>query len=137
MIEGTAPLDSVSETSYAPGLLNFNQRYYWRVDEVNEAEDIPVWEGSVWTFTTQEFSLIEGFERYDEDTPIFETWIDGWTNETGSTVGYIDAPFTERSTVHSGRQSMPLHYDNRNAPFYSETGRAWTRRIGPADRPIR
>ena len=135
--EGKALIDTASEATYAPGLLDFGQCYYWRVDEVNEAEEIPVWEGNTWSFTTQEFSLIDGFEQYDdEDNLIFETWIDGWTNETGSTVGHLDAPFAERGVVHNGRQSMPLHYDNRNAPFYSETGRDlseadWTR--GHAD----
>ncbi|HPC96024.1 MAG TPA: hypothetical protein PLU87_13845, partial [Sedimentisphaerales bacterium] len=39
-------------------------------------------------------------------------WLDGWINDTGSTVGYFNAPFAEKTTVHGGRQSMPLTYDN-------------------------
>jgi hypothetical protein len=51
-------------------------------------------------------------------------------------VGYFDAPFAEQSIVNSGRQSMPLEYNNTAAPFYSETDRDlgsqdWT--IGAAD----
>ena len=57
-------------------------------------------------------------------------------NETGSTVGYLEAPFAETSIVHGGRQSMPLEYSNAAAPYYSEAerdlgGADWT--AGGAD----
>jgi len=40
--------------SYArPQRLNFGTTYYWRVDEVNGAPDYTVYEGSVWSFTTE------------------------------------------------------------------------------------
>ncbi|MHC4521671.1 MAG: DUF1349 domain-containing protein, partial [Planctomycetota bacterium] len=39
---------------------------------------------------------------------------------TGSTVGYFEAPFAERTIVNGGSQSMPLEYANDAAPFYSE-----------------
>jgi len=42
-----------------PEVLNFGTTYYWRVDEVNEAEAISVWEGGVWSFTAQEYALID------------------------------------------------------------------------------
>jgi hypothetical protein len=72
-----------------------------------------VWEGHLWSFTTQTFFVVEDFESYDdEDNLIYESWIDGWGNETGSTVGYLEAPFTERAIVNGGSQSMPLFYDN-------------------------
>jgi F5/8 type C domain len=117
-------VDTVAEATFAPGNLLFGSTYYWKVDEVNEAEAVPVWEGDLWSFATQEFVLIEGFENYnDDDNVIYEAWIDGWVNETGSTVGYLEAPFAETSIVHSGGQSMPLTYDNSAAPFYSETDR--------------
>ncbi|HPC95315.1 MAG TPA: hypothetical protein PLU87_10250, partial [Sedimentisphaerales bacterium] len=64
-------------------------------------------------------------------------WLDGWINDTGSTVGYFNAPFAERKIVHSGKQSMPVAYDNTKSPFYSEAERTfaefqdWT--IGGAD----
>jgi len=59
----------------------------------------------------------------DDDNTIFDIWIDGFVNETGSTVGYFNAPFAERSIVNSGSQSMPLEYANDAAPFYSEAER--------------
>ncbi len=107
--------------------LAFGTTYYWQVVEVNEADVIPAWTGAVWSFSTKEYALIDGFETYDDDidagTTIFDTWLDGWVNETGSTVGYFNAPFAEQSVVHSGKQSMPLQYDNSVAPFYSEAER--------------
>jgi concanavalin A-like lectin/glucanase superfamily protein len=75
---------------------------------------------------------VEDFESYDdEDNRIYDSWLDGWVNETGSIVGYLDTPFAERSIVNSGRQSMPLEYNNTAAPFYSEAehdlgGANWT-----------
>ncbi|NLZ03746.1 MAG: hypothetical protein GXY19_01060 [Phycisphaerae bacterium] len=109
---------------YTPEALTLATTYYWRVNEVNEADAIPVWEGEVWSFTAQEFLVVEDFESYNDDvdagTTIFDTWIDGWINNTGSTVGYLNAPFAERTIVHGGRQSMPLSYDNTNVSV-SET----------------
>ena len=42
---------------FDPGRLAFGQTYYWRVDEVNGAPDFTVYEGDVWNFTTESFSL--------------------------------------------------------------------------------
>jgi hypothetical protein len=130
-------VDTVVDATFASGDLLFGRDYYWRIDEVNEADATPVWAGDLWSFATQEFVLIDGFEGYnDEDELIYEAWIDGWVNETGSTVGYLEAPFAEKSIVNSGGQSMPLTYDNSAAPFYSEVerdlgGADWT--AGGAD----
>jgi hypothetical protein len=132
----TALVASVDETAYWPGLLDLGRTYYWRVNEVNEAEAVSVWEGDVWNFSTEEYVTVEDFESYTDDMDaeetIWQTWIDGWTNETGSTVGYAEAPFAEHVVVHGGWRSMPLAYDNTDAPFYSEaqrtfaTPRNWT-----------
>ncbi len=120
-------LDSTAQTSITPGDLSYGQTYYWRVDEVNDAEAVPTWAGEAWNFSTTEFMLIDDFETYTDDIDaaetIFDTWIDGWVNGNGSTVGYFDAPFAERTIVHSGAQSMPLAYDNSASPFYSEAQR--------------
>jgi len=116
--------DSVTVNSFVPESLNFGSTYYWSITEVNEADAVMSWEGDIWTFTTQEYAVIDDFEAYDdEDNTIFDTWLDGFANETGSTVGYFEAPFAEQRIVNSGRQSMPLEYDNSAAPFYSEAER--------------
>jgi len=111
--DGTALVDSVDQSRYAAGGLTLGETYYWKVDEVNEAATPSVWEGNTWTFSTLESLVVEDFESYDdEDNVIYETWLDGWVNDTGATVGYLEAPFAERAIVRGGRQSMPLFYDN-------------------------
>ncbi|MHC4512009.1 MAG: discoidin domain-containing protein, partial [Planctomycetota bacterium] len=43
-----------SATSYAPAQrLDFETTYYWRVDEVNAPPDSTVFEGNIWSFTTE------------------------------------------------------------------------------------
>jgi hypothetical protein len=123
---GTVPADTRTEHSYTPASLEYGTQYSWRVDEVGDAG---TYAGSLWAFTTEEFAVLEDFESYNDEenqgTRIYETWLDGWVNDNGATVGYTDPPFAERTIVHSGRQAMPLQYDNTVTPFYSEAERDW------------
>jgi len=123
-------------TSFAPGELQWSQTYYWRVDEVNNLEPQSPWKGNVWSFTTADYIIVDDFEDYnDYSNRIFQTWIDGFGytdpspghpgNGTGSTVGYVDPPFTEQIIVHEGKQSMPFYYNNVSWPYYSMTERIW------------
>jgi hypothetical protein len=117
---GTVAAKTVAGHSYAPGSLTFGTTYYWRVDEVNTV----TYPGDLWSFTTQEFAVVDDFESYtDTDNRIYDTWIDGWTNGTGSVVGYLQAPFAEKTILHGGKQSMPMEYNNVKTPFYSEAQR--------------
>ncbi len=115
--DGAAILGTLTDHQYSVEALDLGTTYYWKVDETSDA--LGTWEGLVWSFTTTEYLVVDDFESYTDDveagTTIFDTWIDGWTNETGSTVGYFNAPFAEQSIVHGGRQSMPLAYDNTSA----------------------
>jgi hypothetical protein len=125
--QGAASADkgTLTETTFAAGSLESVTTYYWRVDET--MADGSIQTGPVWSFTT--YLPIDDFESYtdDEGSRIYETWIDGWTNNTGSTVGYVQAPFAEQTIVHSGKQSMPLDYNNVNAPYYSEAELTWAK----------
>ena len=125
---GVAPVDVVAGTEYDPGVLDVATTYYWKVDEVNEAEADSVWEGNTWSFSTQESLLVDDFESYEDEEPlrIFDTWLDGWGKEStnGALVGYDKAPFAERVIVLSGRQSMNLAYDQGTARI-SEAERSW------------
>ncbi len=110
----------LGDESYDPGKLEWETTYYWRVDEVNDANPDSPWIGPVWSFTTADFLLVDDFESYNDLDPadpesnrIFNAWIDGYDNPTnGSLVGYDTPPFAEQTIVHSGNQSMPLYYDN-------------------------
>ena len=114
-----------AETTFAPGDLDSLATYYWRVDELLDGGVVQP--GPVWTFTT--YLVVDDMESYNDEldagTTIFDTWIDGWVNGTGSLVGYLEAPFAEQTIVNSGAQSMPLDYNNVDDPFYSEAEREW------------
>jgi hypothetical protein len=118
--QGAAGADKgeVKDPNFAPGTLESLTTYYWRVDETPAGGAVRP--GPVWTFTT--CLPVDDFEGYtdEEGSRIYETWIDGWTNGTGSTVGNTQAPFAEQTIVHGGKQAMPLDYNNVNSPFYSE-----------------
>jgi len=116
--------DVVAEPTYLPAAMNFGTKYYWMVDEIGQEGSYP---GNLWSFTTQEFAVIDDFESYNDDNNrIYDAWIDGVTTQaSGSTVGYMEAPFAERRIVHGGAQSMPLLYDNSASPFVSEAERTF------------
>ncbi len=129
--DGTALVATVSPSSYDPETLEMATEYYWKIVEVNDAEVISSWEGDLWTFSTQPFLVIDDFESYTDDmdaqATIFDTWLDGYTNGTGSTVGHLSAPFAEQTVVHGGRQSMPLFYEgNSRADFAIDGAQDWT-----------
>ena len=118
--EGAAGTDkgTVAATAFAPGALDALATYFWRVDTTVVGGEVKA--GPVWSFTTAQ--PVDDMESYtdEEGSRIYETWLDGWANSTGSIVGYLEAPFAELTIVHGGAQSMPLDYNNVNAPFYSE-----------------
>jgi len=155
-VEAATPADTAiyrgsqgrDENTLTPGDLEFNTAYYWRVDEVNDGAVGSPWKGSVWSFTTADFIIVDDFETYANDSPdrLFQTWIDGWGfspdeffpngdpgNGTGASVGHdiwtAGTPYTdivETSVVRPGStQSMPLGYDNSSNPFNSEAVRTW------------
>jgi len=119
---------ALGSESYDPGKLAWHTTYYWRVDEVNNVHPDSPWIGNLWSFTTGDFLVVDDFELYNDLDPdllesnrIFLTWMDGYdTPINGSVVGYDVPPFCEQSIVHSGRQSMPLFYDNSGPAYYSE-----------------
>jgi len=110
--------------------------YYWRVDEVNEAEAKTVWAGPVWSLSTPAALVVDDFESYNNSSPDrpFQTWLDGFGysaddffpveyggNGTGAGIGHdiwsVSSPYfdgdimeTER-TIAGSNQSMPFYFD--------------------------
>jgi hypothetical protein len=118
-------LDEPGDEGYNPGKLLWDKTYYWRIDEVNDANPDSPWIGNVWSFTTADFLIVDDFEDYDAYNQIWWTWHDGAGyvshptespfagNGTGSMVGDENTPsYTEETIVHGGSQSMPVFYDN-------------------------
>ncbi len=128
-------VDTVDVARLSPEGIEYGATYYWRVDEVNGADAVSIWEGDVWTFSTPSYAVVDDFESYTDDIDagkaIFQTWIDGFEDpQNGSTVGHLNTPFAEQTTVHGGRQSMPLFYDNAGLTMseaeYTFDAQDWT-----------
>jgi hypothetical protein len=125
-----------TETSFSPPELDWNSTYYWRVDEVNDLNPESPWKGSVWSFTTADFGIVDDFESYNdipEDQPgsnlVYLTWVDGFGVPTnGSTMGYVVPfePSMETTLTHSGLLSAPMAYDNTATASFSEVTRTFT-----------
>jgi hypothetical protein len=135
---------TVEPTTVAQAQCDFaadlDQTYYWKVVEVNQAENPISWAGPVWNFSTATFIVLDDFESYTNDSPnrVFQTWTDGAGfspddffpngdsgNGTGSLVGYDPTlgDIMETTYFYGPSQSMPLYYDNSAAPKISEAVR--------------
>ncbi len=130
----------LGDESYDPGKLEWFTDYYWRVDEIDNTNPDSPWPGTVWSFTTADFLIVDDFESYDNIDPpagepganrIFDKWVDGFgTMTNGAQVGNLLPPYAEQTIVHSGDQSMNYSYDNAGktseATLTLEYPRDWT-----------
>ncbi|MBN2180852.1 MAG: discoidin domain-containing protein [Sedimentisphaerales bacterium] len=133
VIDGTVAPVTVAEAGYGPLSLDLGTTYYWRVDEVNNANVTPIWQGSTWSFTTSNYRIVDDFESYN-DIPqgeegsnlVYLTWIDGYDTPStnGSTMGYTSGISLETTIVHGGKQSVPLMYNNTTAGISKVTANA-------------
>jgi len=121
--DGTALVESVTESSYTPSV-DLGSTYYWMIEEVNDTETPSSWQGDVWSFSTQEYLVVDDFESYNEipaeeegSNLVYSTWKDGYDNPStnGATIGYVTGQSLETSVVYDGGQSVPLSYDNTTA----------------------
>jgi len=129
-------VDTVHQNTYDPEALDLklSARYFWKIDEVNDAEAPVSWEGDTWEFSTATFLVVDDFEGYTNESPnrVFQTWIDGVGfsadeffpakepgNATGASLGHdiwkptsphYQKTIMEQTIVHGGRQSAPLYY---------------------------
>ncbi|NQV33145.1 MAG: discoidin domain-containing protein, partial [Phycisphaeraceae bacterium] len=117
--------------------LDLGATYYWRVDEVNEAEAVSVWAGPVWSLSTVAALTVDDFESYGNVSPDrpFQTWLDGFGysadeffpqdypgNGTGAGIGHdiwsLSSPHYDgdimetASTIPGSGQSLPFYYSN-------------------------
>ncbi|MHC4495438.1 MAG: LamG-like jellyroll fold domain-containing protein, partial [Planctomycetota bacterium] len=128
VIDSTAPVATMTETSHGPLALDLDTIHYWKVNEVNEAETPTTWESTIWNFTTTDHLVVDDFESYNDLDPpdpeshrIFEAWIDGFGIPTnGALVGNDLPPYAEQTIVYSGKQSMPFFYNNTDGAASSE-----------------
>jgi len=80
-----------AETSYETGELEWGKTYYWRADEVDEAEAGSPWKGTVWSFTTADYLIIDLSETvldYDNSAEPFTTEV-SWDTPKDLTVNGV------------------------------------------------
>jgi hypothetical protein len=127
-----------SYASYNVGSLDLGRTYYWKVNEVNDAEIPTTWKGDIWNFRTAEYLVVDDFESYGDGTEpgpppppgnrMWYTWKDGggWTtpapgwggNGTGSVIDL------GTSITHDGsRQALTLNYDNDGTNMLGQAGK--------------
>jgi hypothetical protein len=120
------PLAATVKTPSYEADVNLDQTYFWKVVEVNEAEDPAAWPSDVWSFATVPFFTVDDFEGYGADleamNTVFDTWVDGFSNpaQNGSVVGLataVNGTFCDTAIFHGGKASMPFAYDNTTAPL--------------------
>jgi hypothetical protein len=108
----------IDDPGYMPEL-TLGNTYYWKVNEVNNAETPSVWASDIWNFSTAEFLTLDDFEDYNDTPPdtVWNTWKDGLEDPAygGSRMGYEYEPFCETTIVQNGNQSAPIYYDNLTA----------------------
>ena len=97
-------------TTYDPGMLALGTTYYWRIDEVNEADPESPWVGDVWTFTTKACIDLEGFESFIDSADLQSAWAMGGG-------AWMDLATDDG---RSGSKSAKLDYYNRSNYKYSE-----------------
>ncbi len=116
-----------------PEPLEWGETYYWRIDEVNDAQPGSPWKGDVWGFTVANFIIVDDFESYNDivaeeegSNLVYYTWLDGLDNPStnGSTMGYFTGWSLESTVVHGGGKSAPFMYNNIVAGI-SEVRREW------------
>jgi len=137
--DGVAP--SATSNTHSMDLsvfdLQMGETYYWRVDEVNNAEAVSVWPGPVWSLTVVDALVVDDFESYGNVSPDrpFQTWLDGFGystdeffpagyggNGTGAGIGHdiwsLSSPYyggdimETANTMPGSSQAMPFYYTN-------------------------
>ena len=100
-----------SESYAVPETLEYGETYYWRIDEVNDANVDSPWKGPVWEFTTKDAIEIDDFESYtgagttgDSDLKLT------WTQEGEATLYLMNGEALEPS--HWGQNAMEIWYYN-------------------------
>jgi hypothetical protein len=119
------------------GFLDLNKNYYWRIDEVNTSLNPPVCRGDIWSFSTLNYLIVDDFESYKSSSPnkLCQKWIDGQGfppdnffpqghsgNGTGSMIVYDP---NIASVSNSGKNCMPIYYNNTGTTNYSDVTRTF------------
>jgi hypothetical protein len=84
----------------------FEQTYFWRIDEVNDACDPYIWKGRVWQFTMADYEEVEDFDSYATPEALTAVW-----TLTGGAGTYISL---DANYVHSSDSISSMRYFYKN-----------------------
>jgi hypothetical protein len=106
------PTQALSDVNYPVEDLEVRADYFWRIDEVNANTGTFV-KGSVWTFRTGAFLIVDTFEWYPTDTAIKAVWKDFWSGSLFGKNGAEVFVNTDPNFLRSGsEQSMRYYFRN-------------------------
>jgi hypothetical protein len=122
--DSALPVEENLDTNTYSTDLAMSKTYYWRVDEVNDSDEI--WQGNIWNFKTADNVAVENFE-YTSDDDLWSVWRDYYYyNETY--VGRGSQVLWEGTIVHDaniGSASMKYAYKNNGSDGYSSADRSY------------
>ncbi len=120
--DGTALVGETQANSFdlASLGLEIGTTYYWKVSEIHGPNDPAPLKADVWSFTTQDFFVVDDFEDYTDN--VTSTWVDNWKRTVGKTSVYpsTGSPVIDSEMAYSGSQSFFLAYDNAKSPYHAE-----------------
>ena len=98
--------------TFAPGTLEFNQTYEWRVDQIGPSGTVT---GRTWSFTTGECMSMEDFESYADNAGLMAAWVDN----------IADYDYVFLATDAQGNNSMRFELQNQYEPYFTEATRTF------------
>ncbi len=99
-------------TTFEPGILEFDQAYEWRVDQIGPSGTVT---GRTWSFTTGDCMSVEDFESYADNADIIAAWVDN----------IPDYDYVFLSTDDQGNNSMRFEFQNQYEPYFTEATRTF------------
>ncbi|UCE46440.1 MAG: discoidin domain-containing protein, partial [Phycisphaerales bacterium] len=75
-----------TDSAYVPAkILDWGQEYFWRVDEVNDADPNSPWKGDTWSFTVEPYTYAldpEEDQLLADDITVSSSEVDSWPDAT-------------------------------------------------------
>ena len=114
-------VNDITRAQYHPAQFDLGKTYYWRIDEVNALMSPYLWKGDVWSFTVNNYFILDDFESYTIYTELRSVWKDNSDPENST---YCYAFLSGDPAIDA--QSMKLTCMNSYSPFYSEVRQTFT-----------
>jgi len=111
VINGTVASNMVTNPSWTTPELVLDNKYYWRVEEVNMASDPNKWSGDTWSFTVSPYRVVDDFEGTSLK----------WTGGSSATGNGAAVILDTAILANNGSKSMKYMFDDRSQAGYSMT----------------